>query len=219
MSWSSELTELDLSPTALKKMVNLRILKFRNRFLKRKLQFRQGLQFLPDALRYLYWDGYPFESLPPEFSGKNLVELKMQYSNVKQLWEGIQCLENLKAIDLSYSEQLIQVPDLSGAPNIESVTLRYCVHLQEVPSYFGSLQKLTSLNLKGCSSLVRVSALPENVINVNLKRCESLESLPSNICTLKSLRRLKLAGCSKFESSKELLKFLDNLKYNLENLN
>ena len=90
MSWSSELTELYVSPTAFKKMVNLRILKFRNRFLKNKLQFRQGLRFLPDALRYLYWDGYPFESLPLEFGGKNLVELKMQYSNVKQLWEGIQ---------------------------------------------------------------------------------------------------------------------------------
>ena len=131
----------------------------------------------------------------------------------------MQRLENLKAIDLSFSEQLIQVPDLSGAPNIESVTLRYCVHLGEVPSYFGSLQKLTSLNLKGCSSLDKVSALPKNVINVNLKRCESLKSLPSNIYALKSLRRLELAGCSKFDYSKKFLEFLDGLKYHLENLN
>ena len=131
----------------------------------------------------------------------------------------LQCIENLKAIDLSYSKQLIQVPDLSQAPNIETVTLSYCVCLREVPLYFGGLEKLTSLNLKGCSSLDRVSALPENVINVNLKRCESLKSLPSNIYTLKSLRRLELAGCSKFDYSKTFLEFLDNLKHNLENLN
>ncbi|KAB2622980.1 TMV resistance protein N-like [Pyrus ussuriensis x Pyrus communis] len=42
---------------------------------------------LPDSLRYLYWWGYPLESLPSNFSPENLVELHMPYSKVKKIWK------------------------------------------------------------------------------------------------------------------------------------
>ena len=39
-------------------------------------------------LRYLHWDEYSLKCLPPNFYPKNLVELNLQCSNIKQLWEG-----------------------------------------------------------------------------------------------------------------------------------
>ena len=124
----------------------------------------------------------------------------------------LQSLENLKAIDLSFSKQLIEIPDLSQALNVERVTLKSCERLREVPSYFAHLDKLTSLNLKGCLLLARVFALPRNIKHVNLQHCTSLERLPSNICSLTSIRRLKLSGCSKLDYSPRLLKFLQRLE-------
>ncbi|GMN46354.1 hypothetical protein TIFTF001_015539 [Ficus carica] len=193
-------------------MHELRILKLHNYFSTCRLCFSQGDLELPDALRFLYWDEYPSRFLPPSFCGENLVELKLQYSQLEQLWEGVQSLENLKAIDLSFSKHLIKIPDLSQALNVERVTLKFCERLHEVPSYFEDLTKLTSLNLKGCILLERVSALPGNIIDVNLKHCTSLESLPTTICSLTSIRRLELSGCSKLDYSPELLEFLQRLE-------
>ncbi|XP_031263654.1 TMV resistance protein N-like [Pistacia vera] len=47
----------------------------------------QGLKYLPNELRYLYWHGYPLKTLPSNFSPINLIELQLPYSNVDvQLW-------------------------------------------------------------------------------------------------------------------------------------
>lgn len=208
----SRIPVVDLHPTIFSKMHELRILKLHNYFSTCRLCFSQGDLELPDALRFLYWDEYPSRFLPPSFCGENLVELKLQYSQLEQLWEGVQSLENLKAIDLSFSKHLIKIPDLSQALNVERVTLKFCERLHEVPSYFEDLTKLTSLNLKGCILLERVSALPGNIIDVNLKHCTSLESLPTNICSLTSIRRLELSGCSKLDYSPELLEFLQQIE-------
>ncbi|TQD96323.1 hypothetical protein C1H46_018089 [Malus baccata] len=51
------------------------------------LDLSQGLQSLPNSLRYLYWLGYPLKSLPSTFSPQNLVELRMPGSFVgAKLW-------------------------------------------------------------------------------------------------------------------------------------
>ena len=45
-------------------------------------------QYLPNALQYLHWYGYPFCCLPNTFQGDNLVVLKMNRSKILRLWEG-----------------------------------------------------------------------------------------------------------------------------------
>jgi len=59
-----------------------------NAFLRisRSLYLPQGLESLPNELRYLRWAHYPLESLPPKFNGEKLVVLNLQYSQVKKLW-------------------------------------------------------------------------------------------------------------------------------------
>nr|GEV71383.1 Toll/interleukin-1 receptor (TIR) domain-containing protein [Tanacetum cinerariifolium] len=43
--------------------------------------------YLPNALRFLSWDRYPFSSLPKTFQAKNLVGLQMDTSNMVKLWK------------------------------------------------------------------------------------------------------------------------------------
>ncbi|KAK0597838.1 hypothetical protein LWI29_029085 [Acer saccharum] len=51
------------------------------------VHLREGLELLPDELRYLHWHRYPLTCLPSEFDPENLVELQMHHSSVEHLWE------------------------------------------------------------------------------------------------------------------------------------
>ncbi|XP_048425144.1 disease resistance protein RPS6 isoform X2 [Pyrus x bretschneideri] len=101
---------------------------------------------LPNSLRYLYWYRYPWESLPSNFTPENLVELHMPYSRVNQR------LVNLEVINLQYSRNLTEVPNLFGSPKIGHINLHGCESLVEIPSYFQHLDKLTYLDLGRCTS-------------------------------------------------------------------
>ena len=52
-----------------------------------KVKLSKDFEFPPSKLRYLYWQGYPLESLPSGFFVEDLVELDMRYSSLTQLWE------------------------------------------------------------------------------------------------------------------------------------
>ena len=52
-----------------------------------KVHFSGDFEFPSDELRYLQCDGYPLESLPSNFHGEELVELKFRSSNIKQLFQ------------------------------------------------------------------------------------------------------------------------------------
>ena len=52
-----------------------------------KVKLSKDFEFPSYELRYLYWQGYPLESLPSSFFAEDLVELDMCYSSLKQLWE------------------------------------------------------------------------------------------------------------------------------------
>ncbi|KAG2397027.1 TMV resistance protein [Vigna angularis] len=46
------------------------------------------LNFISNELRYLFWNHFPWLSLPSTFFPDQLVELILPHSNIKQLWEG-----------------------------------------------------------------------------------------------------------------------------------
>ena len=48
-----------------------------------KMQLGLDFEIPSHQLRYLYWDGYPLDSLPSNFDGENLVELHLKCSNIK----------------------------------------------------------------------------------------------------------------------------------------
>ncbi|GMN46928.1 hypothetical protein TIFTF001_016110 [Ficus carica] len=176
------------------------------------------LQFLPDSLRYLHWDGYPWKSFPLGFRPEDLVELILPYSKVKKLWEGSQHLGSLKKIDISYSEHLTAFPDLSGASKLEHVYLEYCTSLQEVPSYFEHLDELKTLFLVGCSSIHKFPRVAKSIVCLalsgtsihevpassiehlccleilSLDFCRNVKSLPHHISKMKSLKAVTFEG-------------------------
>lgn len=86
----------------------------------------------------------------------------------------LQKLGNLKSIDLCYSKDLIEMPDLSRAPKLSLVSLDFCESLSKLHPSILTAPKLEALLLRGC---------------------KNIESLKTNISS-KSLRRLDLTDCS-----------------------
>ncbi|RVW96800.1 TMV resistance protein N [Vitis vinifera] len=216
-----------LNRESFKEMNRLRLLKIRSP--RRKLFLEDHLPrdfaFSSYELTYLYWDGYPSEYLPMNFHAKNLVELLLRTSNIKQLWRGNKLHEKLKVIDLSYSVHLIKIPDFSSVPNLEILTLEGCVNLELLPRGIYKLKHLQTLSFNGCSKLERfpeikgnmgklrvldlsgtaIMDLPSSISHLNglqtllLEDCSKLHKIPIHICHLSSLEVLDLGNCNIME--------------------
>ncbi|XP_068325386.1 disease resistance-like protein DSC1 [Pyrus communis] len=250
---TSSLTRLQLSSSSFKEMYNLRLLKIHGsedfpKFIGfhdaifgevyYKIDLSQGLESLPNALRYLYWERYPLKSLPSKFSPNNLVELRMPYSRLEAPpWNKNQNLGNLKVIDLSYCTHLAEVPDLSRSSKIEHINLSGCIRLARIPSYFKGFDKLTYLHLEHCENLKFFPQMPDNLefldlsftaikelptssiqcllglTTLKLSYCNRLVSLPKSICKLKYLERLDLTDCVEFKYFPEILEPMEHLKF------
>ncbi|KAK4269654.1 hypothetical protein QN277_022783 [Acacia crassicarpa] len=117
-----------------------------------------GLENFPDKLRYLRWDHYPLNTLPSGFYLKNLVELYIPNSHVKRLWDGKQDLGNLRKMNLSWSKQLIELPDLSMAHKLESVDLTECRSLRSVHPSILSLPNIIVMSVDGCFQLESIES-------------------------------------------------------------
>ncbi|PRQ55711.1 putative TIR domain, P-loop containing nucleoside triphosphate hydrolase [Rosa chinensis] len=200
----SQITKLNLTPQAFKNMCNLKFLKlyggdrsghYYYPWNDCNVHFNlHNLEYLPDSLIYLSWPAYTLKYLPSTFSAENLTELSMPRSQLQRLWDEGQKPRNLKRIDLSYSKQLVEVPDLSMSVNIEKINLQGCERLVEIPSYFENLHKLTSLDVINCSNLSVLSDMPCNMVSLELGRT-AIEVLPSSIWSHEKLVELNLQGC------------------------
>ncbi|XP_037493786.1 protein SUPPRESSOR OF npr1-1, CONSTITUTIVE 1-like [Jatropha curcas] len=180
-----------------------------------------GLEFLSDELRYLHWDGYPLRSMPSNFQAEKLVELNLAYSNVKQLWTGVQNLVSLKDINLSYSEHLTTFPDLSQAKNLERINFENCPHFLEVSSSIQFLDNLVDLNMKCCRSLMHLPIgtnmrslktinLSVDIRYLNLNET-AIEELPKSIGNLGRLVTLNLKDCIHLRNLPESVQRLKSL--------
>ncbi|KAH0894025.1 LOW QUALITY PROTEIN: hypothetical protein HID58_056454, partial [Brassica napus] len=178
-----------------------------------------NLQFLrinskginPQSMNYGTMPCFPSRCNP-----KFLVKLEMAYSKLEKLWEESKPLSNLKFMDLSFSERLEELPDLSTATNLYDVDLTNCSSLVKLPSSIGNSTKLNKLNLMNCSSLVEIlssittitslksldlcgcSSLVEIPFNmdIDLGYCSSLVKLSSSIGNTFHLQKLDLSDCS-----------------------
>ncbi|XLR13536.1 hypothetical protein S83_041474 [Arachis hypogaea] len=165
---TSERTTLRVEALSEMKLLKLLIL--------RGVNFLGCPNFLSNELGYLDWKDYPFTCLPSSFQPNKLVTLILHYSNIKELWEGIKDLHNLTYLELCHSKNLVKIPNLSQAPNLEYINLKGCVKLVHLDASIGSLEKLLYLNLENCKNLV---------------------SIPNSIFHLNSLKYLHLSGCWK----------------------
>nr|AXU93574.1 RPP4/RPP5-like protein [Arabidopsis thaliana] len=145
---------------------------------------------LPAGLDYL---DCLMRCMPCEFRPEQLVFLNVRGYKHEKLWEGIQSLGSLEEMDLSESENLTEIPDLSKATKLESLILNNCKSLVTLPSTIGNLQNLRRLYMK---------------------RCTGLKVLPTDV-NLSSLKMLDLSGCSRLRTFPLISKSIKWL--NLEN--
>ncbi|KAF7847760.1 hypothetical protein BT93_L2609 [Corymbia citriodora subsp. variegata] len=196
----------------------------------------QGPICLPNELRYLKWPN----ALDLEFGygPKKLRRLDVQNSHFRQLWGNLQGFRKLKFINFTNCKSLVSVPDLSSAPNLESLSLDGCKSLVEVHQSIGCLENLKILRLNGCSNLrIFPNTLKSKPLRIlELSSCSKLEKfpdilekmghleclmlqgtaikeLPTSIKNLVCLKRINLVFCKKLARLPSSIYKLKNLKY------
>ncbi|XP_076932854.1 TMV resistance protein N-like [Bidens hawaiensis] len=152
-------------------------------------------KYLPDALRYLCWSLYPFRSLPEMFQANNLVNLKMQWSNITELWEGGErkVFNKLKFLDLSKSLKL-RTFDLSMTPHLEELNLKGCKDFVELklPVECPNL-KILNLSRSKVSHL-NIGMVP-HLEKLYLEDCSHLKEIHAPVGCLKKLVYFSLSKC------------------------
>ncbi|PWA54487.1 disease resistance protein (TIR-NBS-LRR class) family [Artemisia annua] len=154
----------------LKGLANMKELRFLYVVTPYRVNFDEDSLHLPNALRFLRCDYYPFSSLPKTFQPKNLVGLQMDWSKMVQLWKDGEEKPFLKLRFLKFTHcDNLRTLDLSVAPNLETLILQECPNLVEVNLFTPSLKEL------------------------DIDRCERLEKLhmPVESPNLRSLQLYK----------------------------
>nr|POF04641.1 tmv resistance protein n [Quercus suber] len=134
--------------------------------------------------------------LPREsFHPNKLIELIMHAGSLKQLWKGIKSSKMLKHIDLSYSKDLIKIPDLTEVPNLEKLILKGCTSLSKIHTSLGYLEKLILLDLDGCVCLKSLPCkINSECLVIDLNGCLRLKNFPEIVGNMSRLPLLDLAG-------------------------
>lgn len=101
----------------------------------------------------------------------------------------------MKEIDLRFSKELVEVPDLSKARNLEWLSLSQCRNLREIHPSILSLDKLKDLELEGCTKIESLIQMDNNHLkslqNIQLSNCSSLKEFSF---TSNNLEKLWLDG-------------------------
>ncbi|KAL0799277.1 hypothetical protein Bca101_054452 [Brassica carinata] len=204
--------ELNISHRAFERMSNVQFLRLHSHYFPHsngRLSSPYILEIvncLPREVRLLHWIKFPLTCLPSSFNPEFLVEINMSYSNLEKLWEGNKVICNLKWMDLSHSENLKELPNLSSATNLLELDLSCCSSLVELPFSTGNLTNLKNLTLKLCSSLMELPSSIGNLTNLenlDLSGCLNLVGFPFSIGNMTNLKKLflKQAYVSTTESS------------------
>ncbi|KAK9996586.1 hypothetical protein SO802_021272 [Lithocarpus litseifolius] len=145
-------------------MGNLRLLIVDN------MSILNGLNHLPNDLRFLDWFGYSSKLLRSNFQPKVLVKLNLQFSEIKYLWEGVKVEQYLEKTGI-----------------------------KTLPSSIKCLTALTSLNLEDCLDLNCLPSNMNGLISLEkliLTGCFYLYDLPESIWKIECLKELELIGTS-----------------------
>ncbi|XP_019085619.1 PREDICTED: disease resistance protein RML1A-like [Camelina sativa] len=108
---------------------------------------------LSSRLRLLHWDTFPLTTFPCRFRPQDLVEVSLHCSNLTIFWKETMGIPNLRRLDLSGSENLEQLPDLSVSVNLEELITQGCKRLKRIPESISHLTRLTKLDVSYCDEL------------------------------------------------------------------
>ncbi|KAL1074995.1 hypothetical protein V6Z11_D11G328200 [Gossypium hirsutum] len=169
-------------------------------------------------LRELHLEGTTIEQI----SG-NITELNLGGTAIEEVPSSIECLSNLRVLNLSCCRRLkIVSTSVHKLKSLKTFYLHDCSRLEIFPEILDTMERLRFLDLSG-TALKELSSSMENLIGLvelRLNNCENLACLPDNFYKLKSLKFLSLYGCSNLRDLHGLssLENLDLSGSNLENL-
>ncbi|KAH7529369.1 hypothetical protein FEM48_Zijuj05G0176900 [Ziziphus jujuba var. spinosa] len=186
---------LYLNATSFNKMKRLWLLIFDNVVLS------TAIGYLSNELRLIDLPGYQFPTLPFNSGRKQLVILNMPHNHIHQLDKEFKNFERMRVLNFSHSKFSSTIPDLSTAPNLESLHVDHCTSLVEIHESVGFLSKLVTLDAQHCSNLSTVPKLPSSIdlmvdlSEIHLAGCKELVHIPNSIFNLVFLDVLDLNGC------------------------
>ncbi|XVE78620.1 hypothetical protein DITRI_Ditri13aG0160800 [Diplodiscus trichospermus] len=191
----SQIDVIQLHPDVFAKMHNLKFIKFHysriSRHEHKLLLLHQDLRFSLGELRYLQWEDCPMKSLTSNFSAENLVEIRLRNGNFEQLWDGVQNLGNLRVLHLVACQNLVRMPDLSKAINIQEFDVNKCRSLVELPS-LTHLSSLRRFHAGFCDNLRKFPEVPYHRSWLFLERT-AIKEVPSSISCLSKLTLLSMS--------------------------
>ncbi|KAF8018581.1 hypothetical protein BT93_H3462 [Corymbia citriodora subsp. variegata] len=159
---------------------------------------------------------------------------ELEVCSCKQLIEiqGLECLKNLRDLQLDGLSSLVKLPDLTGLNKLSRFWIENCPKLVEVR---GQLESLESLRFLGCESLERLPdplsfkhiehlyisgcgkleeipglEVSENLDSLSVRNLPLLEKLP-DLTNAKELRVLELKDCPRLVEIRGRLKSLERL--------
>ncbi|CAJ2666381.1 unnamed protein product [Trifolium pratense] len=100
---------------------------------------------------------------------------------------------NMRVLNFDDCEFITEIPDVSGAPNLEELSFGDCKNLIKIHESVGFLNKLKMLNADGCSRLgtfppIKLSSLEK----LKLSSCHSLKSFPEILGKMEHITVLDL---------------------------
>ena len=107
----------------------------------------------------------------------------------------LQCIPNLKILNLNHSHGLLKTPNFSRLPSLEKLMFKDCIKLIEVDQSIGELKALTFLSLKDCKNLMKLPRTIGLLVSLEvliLSGCLRLDGVPRELHNMKSLRVLNL---------------------------
>lgn len=99
----------------------------------------------------------------------------------------------MRLMNFDECEFVTHIPDVSGIPNLEELSLVSCENLVVIHVSVGLLDKLKKVNVEGCRKLwtfppINLSSLEY----LNLSHCSRLESFPEILGNMKNITQLTL---------------------------
>ncbi|KAI4294780.1 hypothetical protein MLD38_040890 [Melastoma candidum] len=116
------------------------------------------------------------------------------YSSSTFVFSPSTAFKNMRHISLERCQRVIEIPDLSSYPNLETLDFSNCTGLVKVDNSVGYLEKLVRLSLGGCGNLLK---LPDelhwrSLETLTFAGCYKLEMFPEVMVKMESFEKLRL---------------------------
>ncbi|KAG5598780.1 hypothetical protein H5410_030150 [Solanum commersonii] len=249
--WFTCFEQICFNKEAMKNMKRLRILYIAdgrlNRFssphssIDSKYILNGSIEFLSNNLQWVYWEQYPWVSLPDNFKTQRLVHLYLGWSLLHDLWTKRKADSNTKfhgdaKFGMFESEEILERFPCVNVESLEHLDLEGCLKLDKFPNFFGrmkleleikvegtgirelpsSIQYLTHITKK---HLLGMKNLEAPFTELDLAGMKKLVALPSSIGMLKeeigdleNLVNLD-ASCTRISKSPSSIVCLNKLKF------